>query len=961
MDATKYKDALSMCQIYLRGQESGSSSAHTSFAIQQAVKAITAMPNFSAVDRERLSADLEMRFTIYAPSHQTLGMDTNHTTWLPPKRSHREPIEQTLAGRPITWRYWDRYRLYLEKDLAEASVRSVEDVTNDILSRLEDPARSGNWDRRGLVMGDVQSGKTNNYCGVICKAADAGYKVIIVLAGIHNNLRAQTQIALDKGFLGFTSTPRTGENQNAFHGVGVGELDKALRANTGTSRSHDFHQSVARQFGISPGTVPLLFVVKKNVTVLNNLLGWIRSSADAQDSETGRSFVRNVPLLVIDDEADLASIDTTQSVLDEDGKPDLEHDPTRINQLIRKILRSFGQAAYIGYTATPFANIFIHDRGTTRELGADLFPRNFVVLIPPPSNYLSPARVFGVEADEDARVDAVESLPLVRIVSDHASSNAIDEQHGWMPPKLSARTGHIPLYNGENRVPSSVIEAMMGFILTVAVRSLRESEPHHNSMLIHVARYTLVQAKVAEQVRRALSDIVQRLRLGDGDRTPTIQNEFHDLWFRDFVPTSNECHRIAGKDAVPSLHEWEKVASLLLKVGASIQVKTINGSAVDVLEYEERPINVIVIGGDKLSRGMTLFGLSVSYFLRASRMYDTLLQMGRWFGYRDKYLDLCRLYTTDELQGWFADIAMANEQLKADFRRMADAQGTPEDFGLKVRSHPKMLPTAAVKMRHGTPMSFAGSGQVHDFRWFRRDPAWIARNFSVVEDWLAARTRGPEKIKNPNGYLWHGVGAREILDLIAAYSPHERYEVPHLALGKYIKKKFEENELLDWKILLCLAEDNKPTYARIAGRDIGLLNRNPYPREQETEDPLRIKENPIRLNQLTSPLEESVDLTDEQKKEALKLTVDHWRGSSHRADRPQPTTIGRIEARAVRPRTQGLLLLYPLNPFSYAGLPPDTKPIIGMAVSFPKSRNEDPIEIIGNNIFTQIGGDDESF
>ena len=177
-----------------------------------------------------------------------------------------------------------------------------------------------------------------------------------------------------------------------FKPVGVGTIDSSIRANTGTSRAQkgDFNRGVANQFGIHPGGLPLAFVVKKNVSVLANLIGWIQSCADAQDGPTGRKYVRNVPALVIDDEADLASVDTRQQEFDENGKPDEDHDPTRTNGNIRLLLRSFEKVAYIGYTATPFANIYIHEKGSTRELGDDLFPRSFIVNIPAPSNYMVP-------------------------------------------------------------------------------------------------------------------------------------------------------------------------------------------------------------------------------------------------------------------------------------------------------------------------------------------------------------------------------------------------------------------------------------------------------------------------------------------------------------------------------------------------------------------------------------------
>ena len=139
---------------------------------------------------------------------------------------------------------------------------------------------------------------------------------------------------------------------------------------------------------------------------------------------------------------------------------------------------------------------------------------------------------------------------------------------------------------------------------------------------------------------------------------------------------------------------WEEVSSQLPDVVSDIQVRMINGTAKDALdysEYEGAGLKVIAIGGDKLARGLTLEGLCVSYFLRASRMYDTLMQMGRWFGYRPGYLDLCRLYTTPDLSEWFGHIADAAEELREEFDIMAATGATPREYGLKVQSHPVLM------------------------------------------------------------------------------------------------------------------------------------------------------------------------------------------------------------------------------------------------------------------------------
>ena len=325
--------------------------------------------------------------------------------------------------------------------------------------------RDGSWDRRGLVVGHVQSGKTGHYTGSICKAADAGYKIIIVLAGLHKNLRSQTQMRLEEGFLGY-ATSATRDPTDGIVGVGEIDSDRNIHPNCATNRSTngDFSTRIARHLAISPEERPWLFVVKKNKSVLRELLRWVQGhAADTNLSSTEtqadcrddlpkvKKRVTKLPLLVIDDEADHASVDTQEQVFDADGSPDDEHQPTTINKLIRRILHSFSRSTYVGYTATPFANIFIHERGETRDEGPDLFPSAFIVNLAAPSNYIGPARVFGLLTPEGR----TSGIPLVREIDDHVTD---DGRGGWMPEKH--RNGHIPLHNGADALPPSLIEAV---------------------------------------------------------------------------------------------------------------------------------------------------------------------------------------------------------------------------------------------------------------------------------------------------------------------------------------------------------------------------------------------------------------------------------------------------------------------------------------------------------------------
>jgi hypothetical protein len=912
--------------------------------IAEVADEILSIQAFAAVDREAFIAALSERTTVVSEGHATLGSDDGHIEWLVPKRKEQ-----------ITWRYWDRYYLHISKTIPEAAVESIDKVTEDILSRIEDPQRKGGWDRRGLVMGNVQSGKTANYCGLACKAADAGYKVIIILSGLHNNLRSQTQIRMEEGFLGFMND---GSGGNTFTRVGVGHIDSSVAANTATSRAElgDFNRAVANNFGIHPGGTPLLFVVKKSVGVLNNMIRWVGSYADAHDESTGRKFVRNVPALIVDDEADLASIDVNLQAYDEDGNPDLDHDPAKTNAAIRKLIRCFEKVAYVGYTATPFANVLIHDKGRTAELGDDLFPRSFILNIPAPSNYMGPARVFGLTKDEEIGLEEVQGLPIIRTVSDHADSEAIDETDGWMPPKLVKKTNHVPLFEGRKQVPTSLRAAMLSFLLTVAIRRIREPYAHHNTMLVHVVRFTKVQDLVSQQVAVALKEIEQRLRLGDGERRPTIVGELKDLYEEDYLPTSSSCRAILDSE-IYHLPAWEELEPLLAKVAAAIRIRTINGSAGDVLDYakhKEHGIDVIAVGGDKLSRGLTLEGLSVSYFLRASRMYDTLMQMGRWFGYRDKYIDVCRLYTAAELAEWFSHTAAASEELRREFDYMVGIGATPKEYGLKVRSHPVMLVTSAVKMRNGTKLNTSYSCDVSETIVFKKNLPWLEANFDAVESMLGSLGESLEGGSTTGGFAWNA-SSDQILNFLDSYATDEEVPRANSSLwSKYIKAQLKRSELQSWTVKLVSSGTAGATKRHIGGKAVGLIHR-----DSVIKDDLYPR---FVIKQLVSPADEMTDLPKPKQDEALDLTVKNWEKDKRLNKRKTaPERPGRREIRQTRSPEKGLLLLYPLDPKALK-LGENCPPVMGVAISFPESGDPSvSVSYIVSNLFTRVGGDDESY
>ena len=878
-----------------------------------AVQAMRAQAPDLDVDIDSLVRELEANLNVVVGSASTLTDDSSdHLPWLADRRSS------------IKWAFTRRYQRLLKerKGWALATLQRSDDLTDRILELLEDPNRPGSWDRRGMVVGEVQSGKTSNYIELICKVADAGYKFIVVLTGTTNSLRAQTQLRFDEGFLGWDTRLNLAlDSRNKRVGVGTLAGEPLLRAipSTNAEERGDFNRSIANQFNVRLGGDPVIMVVKKNGSVLRNLTRWAKSLSPVGPEDR----IPDTPTLVIDDEADFASVNTRPV-----GSGD-DEDPTVINGRIRDLLNAFEKSAYIGYTATPFANIFIYPDQDAGRYGRDLFPRDFLINIPVPSNHVGPTKVFGLPADPDDDIGAVAALPLVRVVADHHDHIPNVHRSSWTVEKL----------------PDSLTSAMRAFILTCAARAARGDEGQHNSMLIHVTRFVNVQSQVAEQVRFELRDIQNRIRYGDGESPHPIIEELRSMWMEDFVPTTQ-----GVRDLYPDLMlgcqevQWEAVRSRLVESSQKIQVRVINGAARDALDYWDHPegLSAIAIGGDKLSRGLTLEGLSVSYYLRASRMYDTLLQMGRWFGYRPGYVDLCRLYTTDELREFYSHITMATEELRQEFDLMADRGMTPSDFGLRVRSHPAgLVITAANKMRNGTPMTVSYSADISETISFERAPERNRRNHERFDRFVASL--GSPELGPSGNRIWRGVAGEEVADLLEEIVVHQgSRKARGDYLAGYIRSQNAIGGLVSWSVALISNPSGEPS-AELGGWRVYPLRRTPH--LQDSADRAAV----YRIRRLVSPTDEMIDLTEDQRKQAFEQTVrqhqDHTEESRHRT---VPTRASGPNIRHARDARNGLLLLYPLQERDAEGVP-----FVGFAASFPAAESDTPIEYVVNTLYWQ--------
>lgn len=582
-------------------------------------------------EQERLVREMLEEWNVSTEEGVAL-VDTAFVPWLDEERKQS-----------ITWHRGDAYREYLLDE--GRSLRSIENTDDDsfnILGLMGDPGSGDPFDRRGLILGDVQSGKTSSYLSLIGKAADAGYRLIVVLAGQTDRLRQQTQERVDEGFIGRKAAIALQPGGR----VGIGRKENLPTVQSLTTAHSDFSVAQLRgqNIALDDGSSIFTVVLKKNKSVLETFGKWLSD----QDSRV----VREIPLLVLDDESDYASVNTSNR-----KKPEL--DPTAINNAIRNLLNTSSKKSYVAYTATPFANVFID-----HSVPDDLFPRDFIYAIEAPSNYVGVTKVFG---------DSDKAWPIgVHEISDAEEIFPFKHKKELIVEAL----------------PESLIEALQTFALHNSIRDLRGSVNKPRSMLINVSRFTNVHEQTQALVHHHWSEI--KFGIDAHAKRPD--------WIQS--PTMSALHDIFAKRFDTCEFTWDQVRSQLPAAVASVRIRTYNSAPNNQSRDTEASERTIAIGGAVLSRGVTLNGLGVSYFYQSPRASDTLLQMGRWFGYRDGYEDLCHLWIDSEVARDFRRAYDAIQELRDDLRRMKNEGLTPRDFGLAVRHHPEALMiTARNKMQ----------------------------------------------------------------------------------------------------------------------------------------------------------------------------------------------------------------------------------------------------------------------
>ncbi|MBS1641603.1 MAG: Z1 domain-containing protein [Bacteroidetes bacterium] len=556
-----------------------------------------------------------------------------------------------------------------------------------------------------------------------------------------------------------------------------------------------------------------------------------------------------------------------------------------------------------------------------------MFPRDFIINIPAPTNYIGPEKVFGIKVLED---ESDNVLPIV---------NRVDDYRDSIP------NGHKKDDAFPNELPESMKTAIKCFILTCAIRKLRGQDKVHNSMLIHVSRYTRWQKQIKEMVENTFNFYRRGIEMNVPNILDEIKKTFeedhqYDIEHNgDVITETYKSYKTVSQkilDTMPnvdsqiSVHTWEEVLPHLHSATAKIEVREINGGSADALNYFDHKdgLSVIAVGGDKLSRGLTLEGLSVSYYLRASRMYDTLMQMGRWFGYRPGYADLCRLFTSRELNEWFCHITLASEELRSEFEYMSEVAGsTPEQYALRVRTHPGVLQiSASNKIRRAVNVDISWAGRLIESYQLQKNQKVVQSNLEVTKSLI--NSLSSEFARKDNHFLWRNVSVELVKPFFQNFKVSENLKkVEPTKLLDFIDVSNKSAELTKWNIAIRFKRDAEFNYNLNSSNgitNIGCIIRTSDP---EKDDKHNLN---IRKNHIISPKDEFFDLTEDEFQRALERTK--VLNKDYKNDFPK----GEVVRNEFRNPTTALLILYLLNPekAGYNG----KEPIVGFAVSFPRSR-----------------------
>ncbi|MDE1874540.1 MAG: Z1 domain-containing protein [Patescibacteria group bacterium] len=637
----------------------------------------------------------------------------------------------------------------------KATVGTLAETSLDLVRWLPKPEAVDSFRTQGLVVGYIQSGKTAAMAALIARAADEGYKLFIILSGLWKDLRSQTQRRFDQEITGYSDDEK--DRPFVIHDT---SMPRWVRL-TGSGLEHDF---VPGHTDLNPQT-PKLAVIKKNKRI-ESLKNWLeRSLVPLED----------LPAIIIDDEADQGSIDTNYGRVDDDGE---RIDPTATNRRIRDLLSILPKCVYIGFTATPFANVLIDAEED------DLYPKDFIASLPEPPGYFGPRKLFGLGMDpSDLSPIPTESpaLDVIRYVKDSDLSE-IDS-----------------LLTSGGDCPEVLRDALLAFVLSSCARLARGHDRAHFSMLVHPSQPTEPHRIFAGAITKEL-DLLKNAAIRP-TRFSDVLGRARKMWESDFLKTTNE-----QENPELSSFDFEKIWKFSKSVTESIEVKILNSYSTDKLDYSGQPKRYVVIGGNRLSRGLTLEGLSVSVFTRTANQYDTLLQMGRWFGYRPQYQDLTRIYVDEDMAEHFAELARVEDELRADLKKYAQKPNPPTPLELKpiIRSHPAMMITSKMKMGAAKRLNISFQNTIQQTVSFPVDrKELLHKNLESAKAFVSKLPKAWNSKSDEGPYIWKDIKASSIIEFLGDYEfSREARDVNRINLINYISRQNSKGELVSWDVVL---------------------------------------------------------------------------------------------------------------------------------------------------------------
>ncbi|MCA6075599.1 Z1 domain-containing protein [Fulvivirga sedimenti] len=747
--------------------------------------------------------------------------------------------------------HWLSYKDYLVSQGKSYLIPKIDVETAEILNSCKNPSEDEDkyWDRRGLVYGHVQSGKTANYLGLINKAFDTGYRHIIVFTGMTEDLRRQTQERIDEGV--------TGRNMNNLS-IGVGKFRK---------NGFNIRSATNIDLDLSRGAIDHLqnnllhkdrsiWVVKKNKTVLEHLIKWL----DSQRNHQGTEKIKGAPFLIIDDEADNASIQSLSKkdfeiliegldIRDQDEKELSDEDERKlneakereikaINRYIRVILSLIGQKTFVAYTATPYSvinqtrddvehEVNIGKKKYMIEEDSDLFPEHFIIPLEPGNGYMGLLRMFNQD----------EPIPVLTNITD-SEEYARDEKLGGMEYFFPRKRGYDYKFD---EIPRSLQEAIFHFIVTIYVRKYR-GQNGFNSMLVHTSHLTTKTDYLAWKIDEFVTQIRNLIIQHDPKMLSGFKNALNSIVENSKNPILDKYYGTSSYKTPEDIN-YSDVLKILDSTENPFEIVSYHSSTRNPdlkhhyhdLSYRsnsDRKVkvkNYIVIGGNRLSRGLTLEGLSTSYFARNSSRQDSLYQMGRWFGYRNGFEDCVRIFMPGDQIDWYMDIARLEQSLRKDLMQMNEPgignRILPRDWVIKLANSKSMAslqnrihPCDPLKLRHTqkTRMSFGGA--VERTLVFQRDneiqkdnflhvksfidSLYIKSKLSKVDEEIQGYNYGPSK-SNLN---FEKVSPEEIIEFIRAFQFHSKYESTFKSVAKFIESN--ESKFNSFSVVLKQLESN---------------------------------------------------------------------------------------------------------------------------------------------------------